>query len=235
VRLNETQRHSYRFMLGDKEIAFIRTDYDDLTWKAYFTDGAKKDVNKSDFLTTQSNPMSGIDVAPGGITAMWATLAFLRNDANEPVTKAENEYLRVQARDLRRGFIEQQDELESLQRFHESTMKAVTAADEYVKEHKLGLGGEDIVILVIEDARRLRTELAKADQQNSQIAGTANTLCAESEMVHEQNRELQIRNAQLRAMLERVKAELANGEILPELHEAIEATLNQPSIDDLPF
>jgi hypothetical protein len=81
----------------------------------------------------------------------------------------------------------------------------------------------------------LRIELAKADQQSNQIAGTANNFRAELEMIHEQNRDSQIRNAQLRAMLERVNAELANGEILPELHEAIEATLNQPSIDDLPF
>lgn len=54
------------------------------------------------------------------------------------------------------------------------------------------------------------------------------------EGLRNQNHDLEMRNAQLATLLRRIKRELASTESFPELHEAIEATLNEP-VDDLPF
>lgn len=139
-------------------------------------------------------------------------------------------------------------ELKSLRNFHERTMKSVSAAHDYVKEHKLGLGGEDVVMLVIEDARKLRQEIVgmsidlEATKNTNQHAERLLTDCKRErdglrdtgEGLRNQNHELEMRNAELVVLLNRVKRELASNEVLPELHETIEATLKETD-DDLPF
>lgn len=172
-------------------------------------------------------------------------IGFLSENAVVELLDTETAALREQlsVADTRMG------EMLRYEFFYDKSQPALLKADEYVKEHGLGLGGEDLTMLVIEDARRLRQELATIKQEKvwmsidleaaKNTSKHADMLLSERkqelEAVHDQNRDSQIRNGQLRAMLERVKVELANTESLPELHEAIEATLNQLTVDDLPF
>lgn len=170
-------------------------------------------------------------------------IGFLSENAVVELLDTETAALREQLSlaDTRMG------EMLRYKSFYEKSQPALSAAHDYIKEHKLALGGEDVAMLVLEDAQSLRKQLAvihdeldKAQsdssrwKQNYYSARENNSdLQSELEASRKQDRELQIRNAQLVALLNRAKTHLPDTESNPDLHTAIEAALSP--VDDLPF